>query len=113
MRIVNTTFDRLPTKKEGAVLLGCGGDVEDWLVGVTDLWVTQGIGTGKIKDMISGAYKLTTTGGRTDLLLLFAENTTLDMGKLAMWRLRFGDASWLSDYVDNYASQHGFESSEG
>ena len=29
-----------------------------------------------------------------------------------MWRLRFGDASWLSDYIVNYASHHGVEESK-
>ncbi len=25
-----------------------------------------------------------------------------------MWRLGFGDCLWLSDYVVNYASHHGY-----
>ncbi len=31
---------------------------------------------------------------------------------MAMWGLSFGDCSWISDYVVNYAEQHGFTRSE-
>jgi hypothetical protein len=27
------------------------------------------------------------------------------MGKMAMWRIKFGDCSWLSDYIHNYKNQ--------
>jgi hypothetical protein len=30
------------------------------------------------------------------------------MGKLAIWRLAFGNCSWISDYLVNYADQHGY-----
>jgi len=50
--------------------------------------------------------ELTTSGGRVDLAFVFQEKTKIDMGKLAMWRLRFGDCSWITDYQINYANQH-------
>ena len=38
--------------------------------------------------------------------MIFKTKSQLDIGKLAMWRLKFGDATWLSDYVVNYRDQH-------
>jgi len=40
-----------------------------------------------------GLYFLKTTGGRTDLVMIFKTKSQLELGKLAMWRLKFGDAS--------------------
>jgi len=51
-------------------------------------------------------YKLTTTGGRTDLLMMFKNSSTINIGKMAIWRIKFGDASWLSDYIVNYKKHH-------
>jgi hypothetical protein len=94
---------------EGLVLLGTGGDIQEWITGVTKLLKEEKIaGSDDPEEVWAGAYVLTTTGGRTDLLLLFKEQSGLNMGKMAMWRLRFGDASWWSDYTVNYAPQHGF-----
>jgi hypothetical protein len=42
--------------------------------------------------------------------MLFNKNGKHNIGKMAMWRLRFGDCSWVSDYIINYASQHAKES---
>jgi hypothetical protein len=85
MVISEVTFDKLPKAKEGIVLMGAGGDLNEW---------------------VKGVIVLKTSGGRTDLLLVIPDSSTLQIGKLAMWRLRFGDASWLSDYKFNYADQH-------
>ena len=51
-------------------------------------------------------FVLTSTGGRTDLVFSLKEND-VDYSKLAMWRLKFGDACWLSDFVVNYAEHYG------
>ena len=93
---------------EGLVLLGAGGDLNDWIKGVSDDLHGKGIAASdKPSDLWSDAYVLTTSGGRTDLALIFNnDKNALSVGKLAMWRLQFGDASWVSDYVVNYASQH-------
>lgn len=57
-----------------------------------------------------GAYRLETTGGRIDLALVFNnKRDALNIGKLAIWRINFGDASWISDYLDNYYDQYGYE----
>lgn len=94
---------------EGLVLLGTGGDLNEWITGVTDQLKQEGIA--KPSFQITHAYQVNTTGGRTDLLLLF-NWSEVDTGKLAIWRIRFGDCSWLSDYVVNYADQHGYPNYE-
>lgn len=100
-------FKSLTKDKDGLVLLGAGGDLNDWIKGISSALYDEGVASSnKPVDLWSGAYVLTTSGGRTDLALMFNDGDALDIGKLAMWRLRFGDASWVSDYVVNYADQH-------
>ena len=93
-------------ENEGLVLLGAGGDLNEWVDGITDMLHEQEIAVSSNPSQVwDGAYVTETTGGRTDLVLMFGTDT-LKIGKLAMWRLAFGDASWLSDYVVNYRDQH-------
>jgi hypothetical protein len=108
------TFDELArivstTKSEGIVLLGAGGSADEWIDGVTD--VLQKDGSTDSADpakVFSGIYVLRTTKGRTDLALVFNKKFKgLNIGRMAMWRLQFGDCSWISDYLDNFAPQHG------
>lgn len=107
--IQETTFDNVrdmaAQNTEGLVLLGCGGDLNEWVNGVAKLLRQEGIVASNFN--IDRALKLTTTGGRTDLLLLFSWDK-VDPGRLAIWRIGFGDCSWLSDYVVNYADHHGY-----
>lgn len=92
---------------EGIVMLGAGGDLNEWVVGVSKSIHEFGAApTSDPSSLWESAHRLTTTGGRTDLLLVLKKDSNLDIGKLAMWRLRFGDCSWLSDYVVNYADHH-------
>jgi len=51
-------------------------------------------------------YKMVSTGGRMDLVMMFGEKNELDIGRFAMWRLNFGDASWLSDFFVNYRKHY-------
>ena len=95
---------------EGIVLLGCGGDLQEWINGVSNLFNEEKITaiTSEPKDMFLNAIELITTGGRTDLALIFNNGCEFNMGKMAIWRLSFGDCSWISDYVVNYAEQHDY-----
>lgn len=86
--------------EEGLVLQGCGGDLDEWVTGINDMLTEEGIlleGT-RINDC-----KSFTHGSVTCLLFPF-KDVKLDIGKLAMWRLKthsqFG-GMWLSDYVPN------------
>ncbi len=101
-----TEFLEKTERKEGIVLLGAGGDPYEWIYGVHDILYKNEIAVSGIEEVFSEAFILTTSGGRTDIALVFAENNKLDLGKLAMWRLRFGDCSWISDYKVNYEHQH-------
>ena len=86
--------------KEGLILQGCGGKLEEWLDGINDMLTEDGI-------LLEGTrFEAALTfehDGCTNLLFPFG-SVKLDVGKLAMWRLKtheqFG-GTWLSDYVPN------------
>jgi hypothetical protein len=100
-------FKTVLAGREGIVLLGAGGNVSEWINGIFDILNESAISTAKnVGELFTEKYLLTTTGGRTDLALVM-DFEKVHAGKLAMWRLRFGDCSWISDYVVNYADQHG------
>lgn len=93
--------------QDGIVLLGAGGDLLEWVFGVTSLLHQEGIiENDDYTEAWLAAYKLTTTGGRHDLALTFNPKTNFHMGKMALWRLKIGDCSWIMDYVVNYEDQH-------
>ena len=86
--------------KEAMILQGCGGDIQEWVIGINELLTQEDIlleGT-KFENVRSFFHE-----GSTNLLFPF-EDVKLDFGKLAIWRLRshgtFG-GTWLSDYVAN------------
>ena len=88
--------------KEGLILQGCGGDAREWLDGINELLTDEGIlqdGT-KFTEIMSFQHN-----GLTNLLFPFDDSVKLNMGVLAIWRLRthsqFG-GTWLSDYVPNH-----------
>ena len=100
--VEQTTTDALRRMqgKEGLVLQGCGGPLEDWINGINEVLTEAGIlknGT-KFQKVLAFEHD-----GLTNLLYPF-EGVDVEVGKLAMWRLqthgRFG-GTWLSDYVEN------------
>ena len=95
---------------EGLVVLGAGGDQQDWINGLTDSIHEQGGFTSKNpEDIFAGFYSLISTGGRHDLVMVFKKNAMINLGRLAIVRLMFGgDVSWLSDFIPNYAEHYGF-----
>ena len=100
MRKVSIQELRHMKDKEGLVLQGCGGDLQEWENGINDILTDQNIllnGT-RFKNVMS--FK---NDGKTNLLFPF-EDAKINFGKLSMWRLqthdRFG-GTWLSDYVEN------------
>ena len=86
--------------KEGLILQGCGGKLEEWLDGINDMLTEDGI---LLEGTRFEAALTFENDGCTNLLFPF-EGVKLDVGKLAMWRLKtheqFG-GTWLSDYVPN------------
>ena len=87
--------------REGLVLQGCGGDLQEWVESINQILTEEGILKKGAK--FEEAYTFR-HDGLTCLLFPFKENMELDMGKLAVWRLAthstFG-GTWLSDYVPN------------
>lgn len=97
-----TTNDlRLMNKQEGIIFQGCGGEMDEWVNGVNEMFTEAGIllENTRLEDVSKFEHD-----GLTNLLFKFNENDKIDMGKLAMWRLgthaTFG-GTWLSDYVPN------------
>lgn len=86
--------------KEALILQGCGGDLQEWVDGINQMLSEEGIlleGTAFDNCSFFEHENLT-------CLLLPFEGVKLDVGKLAVWRLKthgeFG-GTWLSDYVPN------------
>ena len=98
---ISTEELRRMNGKEGLVLQGCGGDSQELLEGINELLTRESIllnGT-----TFENAYVFT-HDGLTNIYFPFDSGIEINMGKLAMWRLRTHDdfgGKWLSDYVDN------------
>jgi len=112
MKIKNITFEELQelnkNKEFGIVVLGAGGNFKDWVVGIAKVLKDEKIAEGK--DVFTDAAKLTGNkkgdNGRTDLVLLFNPKCKLNIEKLAIWRIKFGDVSWIEDFVVNYRKDY-------
>lgn len=87
-------------QKDGLILQGCGGDIQEWVDGINELLTQEDIlleGT-KFGNVRSFFYE-----GLTNLLFPF-EDVKLNFGRLAIWRLSSHETyggMWLSDYVPN------------
>lgn len=103
MSVKEITTDELRKSvgKEGIIFQGCGGDPQEWVDGINDELTKVEILKNGTK--FDGASKFT-HDDLTCLLFEFTDKVDLDIGKLAMWRLKthevFG-GTWLSDYVTN------------
>lgn len=101
IKAVKTDELRRMNGAEGLILQGCGGDPQEWLDGINSLLTDEGIlKNGSRFENIS----VFQNGELTNIFFPFEDGLEIDMGKLAMWRLRsheqFG-GTWLSDYVPN------------
>lgn len=111
MEIKNITTDglRRMNGKEGLILQGCGGEVQEWVDGINNMLTESGI---LLDDTKFENVSVFQNDGVTSILYPF-EDVHLDVSKLAMWRLQSYTAfagTWLSDYVDNKLG--GFEAEE-
>ena len=100
MKKITTNELRLMAESEGLILQGCGGDPDEWVTGINEMFTEEGI-------LLDGdTFKNVAVFEHDGLTnLLFSMNDVkLDVGKLAMWRLQthnnFG-GTWLSDYSSN------------
>ena len=100
IKAITTNGLRRMGDREGLILQGCGGDLQEWLDRINEMFTANGIlkdGT-KFENISVFEHE-----GLTCLLFPF-DGAKLDVGKLALWRLQthatFG-GTWLSDYVTN------------
>ena len=97
---ISTDDLRRMSGSDGLILQGCGGDLQEWQDGINDMLTDEGIlrNGSKFKDCSSFEHD-----GLTCLLFSF-KDVEVDMGRLAIWRLKTHDVfggTWLSDYVPN------------
>lgn len=97
-----TTADlRRMQNKQGLILLGCGGEISDWVNGINNEFTKENIlldGT-KFEDVSVFEYK-----NGTGILFPFNNKLKINIGKLSIWRIKTHDAfqgTWLSDFVNN------------
>ena len=87
--------------QEGLILMGCGGSAEEWESGINSWLTEEGILLYGTKFTQVSPFRF---NGLTCLLFRFTDDVKLDIGRLAIWRLKnresFGGA-WLSDFLDN------------
>lgn len=97
---ITTDALRRMSDSEGLILQGCGGDLQEWLDGINEMFTENGILKDGTKFQNISSFE---NEGLTCLFYPF-EGVSLDIGKLAMWRLQthatFG-GTWLSDFVPN------------
>ena len=84
IKIVTIDELRQMNDQEGLILQGCGGDLQEWVDGINELFAQAGIlqagSAWKAEAVRSFQYD-----GLTNLLFPF-EGVLMDVGKLAMWR---------------------------
>ena len=91
---------RFMKNKQGLILRGCGGDINEWIDGINRDFAKENIlldGT-KFKDVSIFDYK-----DETCILYPFSEDLKINLGKLSIWRVRTVEAfggTWLTDFVD-------------
>lgn len=109
MKIGEKKFSELDKKDFGIVILGAGEPLDEWVSGIDSLFKKENIAATHssvfreafvLNDNVAGKE------GRQDLVLVFSEDARLNVGALAMWRLRFGDCSWIDDFKVNYKSDY-------
>ena len=95
MQITTNELRRM-TNQEGLILQGCGGDMQEWVDGINELLTQEGI---LLEETEFKNVKSFRNEGLTNLLFPF-EDVKLDLGKLAIWRIKshetFG-GTWLSE----------------
>ena len=96
-----TTADlRKMNDRGGLVFQGCGGEVQEWIDGINDLLEKENILENGTKFENVERFD---DGHGTCILFPFSDEVKLNMGKLAIWRIKTNDSfgsMWLSDYVN-------------
>ena len=90
-------------KDDYLVLQGCGGNLNEWVDGITNMFIENNIAK---KDFMFKEIYCFENKGLTNMVFPLND---LDVGRLAIFRFKILDfgAMWLSDYVDNYLNKDG------
>lgn len=85
--------------KEGLIIQGCGGDLTEWADGISGLLTEEGIllDGDEFRDISVFENEGVTC------LLFHLDGVRLNMGQLAIWRIKTHEnfsGKWLSDYLD-------------
>ena len=111
MSIEHITTDDLRRmgNSEGLILQGCGGNLQKRVDGINEVLTEEGILRNGSKFTECSSFE----HGRLACLLFPFGDVDIDVGRLAVWRLKtrntFG-STWLSDDVPNRLG--GFDSSQ-
>lgn len=114
MPVKEITTDELrrTNKKEGLVLQGCGGDLQEWLDGINSMLTSEGVLLNGSKFDTIYSFNV---DDHTNLLFPF-ENVELNIGKFALWRITTHsqfNGTWLSDFVPNELGGYLQEETDG
>jgi hypothetical protein len=93
------------TNTSAYTITGAGGDLNEWIKGYTKILNDNNVGTPKEwytfnGELMNTTYKLKRDNYNPTLTFLSFSLDGLDVGKLAMIKLKLGDR-WLDDIVDN------------
>ncbi len=87
-------------------IIGAGGDLQEWVDGYNKMLEEQGIGKPQAWFKATGAQvnkEFGLTGNeafKARLIILFFPLDDLDIGRLAVFKLKMGDR-WFDDIIDN------------
>lgn len=98
--------------KSGLIIQGCGGDLKEWVDGINGLLTEEGI---LLDGNVFRDVSVFENQGITCLLFPM-EDVKLDIGKLAVWRIKTLEnfsSTWLGDYLDTYIDRGDMEEMEG
>lgn len=101
VKTINTDELRRKFQEEGLILQGCGGDPQEWVDDINEMFTNEGILLNGTKFQNCSVFE---HDGRTCILYPFGEEVDVNIGKLAMWRLQTRSnfaGVWLSDFVQN------------
>ena len=101
VKTINPNELRRHFHKEGLILQGCGGDPQEWVDGINEMFTRDGILMSGTKFQNCSVFE---HEGRTCILYPFGEDVDVNIGRLAIWRIQthptFGGV-WMSDFVEN------------
>jgi len=108
--ITTLASDELQKARDGSwyTILGAGGDLQEWTVGLQKMFDERGLGTPagwyQTTGLAINHYAGTKPGGDDafpeDLTVLLFDWAGMDMGKLALFKIGMEDR-WFDDIIDN------------